>query len=147
MGKHVSIERQISGIQYVCRHNLADVVFYATIDRKFRDSFPENCATRENPEACPFLLTFDDGTQPCAIYQTRPDFCRKFICCTMRIFDQSGKEIGEVKGKASLSTDDPRLKEVWESVTSGISTPDDAAWRKAVAEALEKEDYVAEIYE
>jgi len=147
MGRYISIERQMSGVRYVCRHGIGNEIFFATIEKKFRDRFAETCATRENPEACPFLLKDDDGSQLCAIYQTRPDFCQRFICCTMRIFDQSGREIGKIKGKVSISTNDPRLKEVWECVTPETAADDDAAWRRAAAEALEKEGYLAEIYE
>ena len=65
----------------------------------------------------------------------------------MRIYDSSGEEAGKVKGRRSLVTEDPALRQCWEGEVAPLAIDDDNAWKKEVAAILGRAGYRVEAYE
>jgi len=134
--------------QIVGRHELGKETFYATIEKPYRKSFDPYGDDSDVPERwCPFLKKINDEKYVCIIYNTRPEFCRNFKCCRMRIFDQKGSEIGMIKGKATLSTDNTSLNELWAKKIEPIQFIDDKRWVSEVIHILEENGYIVEEYD
>jgi Fe-S-cluster containining protein len=140
MGRYVTVERKMSATQYLCRHQLGKEVFYATIERPYRDRFE---AGEGREEAwCPFLMQQPDGTgHVCIVHATRPRFCREYRCYSVKIDDPAGEEAGRVKGRRTLATGDARLEAIWNERVVPLTTADDRRWREEVKILLEKEGY------
>jgi Fe-S-cluster containining protein len=148
MGRYVKIERIMGQSQLLCRHDLSGEMRYVTIEKPYREHFDPEKERIGAKEWCPFLFPAKtEGKYVCIIHQTRPQFCRDFKCCAMRIFDKNGIERGEVKGKKTLSTDDGELDTFWKSDIVPIPYHNDAQWRREAIAALEKAGYRVELYE
>lgn len=65
----------------------------------------------------------------------------------MRIFDNKGSETGMIKGKATLSTDDSSLNELWAEKIAPIPFTDDKGWMSEVIHILEEKGYSVEVYD
>ncbi|MDT8358433.1 MAG: YkgJ family cysteine cluster protein [Methanomicrobiaceae archaeon] len=113
MKPYVKILGRLGPFRFLCRHELGQETREVVIERDCRDRFSDE----ENGEGnwCPFLLE-DEGDEgySCAIYGTRPRFCREFACARMRVYGKDGSLVGTLKGKKSLVTADPALQALWE---------------------------------
>jgi Fe-S-cluster containining protein len=145
MGRYVKVTGRM-GSQLAVRHELGKETFYATIDRAYRDSF--NIDDDIPGGWCPFLRrTSNSEVYACIIHQNRPVFCKKFICCRMRIYNREGRVAGRLRGSTTLLSDDDRLEALWEHKIRSLSTAKAAGWQKTVEEILMDEGYSVEIYE
>ena len=147
MGKYVKIAG-VMGNQVIARHEIGKETFHATIERAYRDDFDPDDESPDHPEWCPFLRQIEGEEQyVCIIHATRPQFCRDFVCCRMRIYSTDGRVLGRVRGTTLLSTTDTGLQELWDREMSRLSTENDAEWMEQVRERLETDGYVVEIYD
>jgi Fe-S-cluster containining protein len=147
MGNYVTIERKVNDAQYICRHGLAREIFHATVERPYRLEFMENAAGRD-PKWCPFLMKTGDGeTYACCIHATRPRFCREYKCYTVRILNAAGTEVGRVRGRRTLASEDPALLGLWEGTVAPLSAADDAGWRRELKRILGEAEYRVVFYD
>ncbi|MEA2035524.1 MAG: YkgJ family cysteine cluster protein [Euryarchaeota archaeon] len=148
MGRYVKVISSMGNGQIIGRHELGKETFYGRIEKPYRNSFDPDNDERDAPEGwCPFLKKISDEKYVCIIYNTRPQFCRNFKCCRMRIFDNKGSETGMIKGKATLSTDDSSLNELWAEKIAPIPFTDDKGWMSEVIHILEEKGYSVEVYD
>ncbi len=65
----------------------------------------------------------------------------------MRIFAGDGREVGKVKGRRSLVTEDAALQQCWNESIAPLMIESDTAWRAKVSEVLGRAGYRVEAYE
>jgi len=148
MARYVKVISSTGNGQIAGKHELGKETFYAMVEKPYRNLFDPDNDDRDTPEGwCPFLNKIDDEKYVCIIYNTRPQFCRNYKCCRMRIFDHKGSEIGMVKGKTTLSTDDSSLNELWGEKIAPIQFTDDKGWMSEVIHILEEKGYSVEVYD
>jgi Fe-S-cluster containining protein len=148
MGKYVKIVGSTGPNKVICQHELGKETCYATIEKPYRDDFDHEEDMETLTQWCPFLKrTNDEERYVCIIYQTRPRFCREFKCARMRIYDRENNEIGILKGRRTLSSDNKNLKELWEQKVSPLFMDDDTKWKETVKKILQDEEYLVEIYD
>jgi hypothetical protein len=126
LGRHVKLERQISDRESYCRFLLTGELFLANIQPVHRELFAGHDDTQ--PGWCPFLRRERGDVFVCCCYPSRPAFCRSFRCATARILDRTGNPAGTIKGRRSLETSDPVLREVWDRSIAGIVAKTDVDW-------------------
>ena len=103
---------------------------------------------QERPSACPFLMKNGDGeTYVCCIHATRPRFCREYKCYTVRILNATGTEVGRVRGRRTLASEDPALLGLWEGSVAPLSGADDAGWRRELKRILGEAEYRVVFYD
>jgi Fe-S-cluster containining protein len=147
MGRYVTIEREVNDTRYICHHGLTKEMFHATVERRYREEFLKNAAGRD-PKWCPFLMgAGNEETYTCCIYATRPRFCREYKCYTVRILNAAGTEVGRVRGRRTLASEDSALLRLWEGTVAPLSAADDARWRRDLKRILEEADYRVLFYE
>ncbi|WOF15781.1 hypothetical protein F1737_03265 [Methanoplanus sp. FWC-SCC4] len=147
MGRYVKITGQMGSGKYAARHEISKETFYATVDRKHRNSFDP--FDRSTPvEWCPFLIDADEeGNYYCAVHDSIPGFCRNFKCCSYRIFDRDKNSVGRVKGSFNLISDDNDLKSIWESEIKSLSCNDEEEQKEQMISVLSKKGYFVEEYD
>ncbi len=148
-GELISIERRLSGRDFLCRSRVSGDTFRARVEEQYLDAFRDTGPVDENPCWCPFLRPKpgDEGRFICTIHSTRPQICQSYICCTMRIWTGDGRVAGKVKGRRSLDSGDPALRRCWEERVAPIRTDDDVLWRAQVKSVLEECGFRVEAYE
>jgi len=134
LGRHIRIERSISSVQHYCRVTVTGELLPVAVHPHHRDLFSFG---EKDPSWCPFLRKEDEGLFTCTIHETRPRLCREFRCRTLLIYDREGREAGYVKGRRSLSTEDPVLESAWQEIPGDS---DDGVMR----ETLRKHGYRSE---
>jgi Fe-S-cluster containining protein len=148
MGRYVSVERRLPGHRVVGRHALGKEVFYATVQREYRDRFAARDTVAEEEGWCPFLAhSGEDKRIVCIIHPDRPRFCRSFRCCVLRIMDREGEYVGSVKGRRDLVTSDPDLHAVWERVIVPKNGQNELEWREMARKELDREGYDVIVYD
>ncbi len=142
LGRHIRIERNVSGRDLYCRFAITGDLFLARIQPEYKDLF----AVTEgmDPHWCTFLRMEPGGAFVCCCYPTRPPFCRSFRCATAILYDRDGAVAGRIKGRRSLDTTDPVLRELWDSTIAAIQPSPDAEWLVRVKRALEPYGYSIE---
>jgi len=145
----IEIERRLNSREYLCRQKIVGGTFRARVEERFLDAFRDTSEKDAHPSWCPFLrpMPGSAGKYICTIHNTRPEICRSYICCTMRIYDSSGEEAGKVKGRRSLVTEDFALRRCWEEAVAPLAIDDDDLWKKEVAAILGRAGYQVEVYE
>ena len=85
----------------------------STAFTEYRDLFDnDHSVQEEHKAACFFVRRRPDGKYVCTIHPGRLFICKDYHCCAARI-SKNGVEVGRVKGKVSLVTQDETLKEIW----------------------------------
>ncbi|MDN7011552.1 YkgJ family cysteine cluster protein [Methanoculleus sp. FWC-SCC3] len=148
-GALIEVEKRLTSRDFLCRQKVVGGTFRARVEERFLDAFRDTSENDRHPSWCPFLrpLPGERGKYVCTIHNSRPLICRSYICCTMRIFDSSGQEIGKVKGRRSLATEDAALHQCWEEGVAPLTTDDDIVWKSEVAAILGRAGYQVEAYE
>ena len=151
LGRHITIERQMSDRDYYCRCAIDNTTFPASVDPEFRDDVAgdyesgESGHERPDSKPCIFSRTGPDGKgTSCAIYATRPKVCREFRCHRMLIRNREGAICGKVIGKNTLRTEDPMLGGLWNARVTALPSGDPAAWTRNVSAILGEYGYCAE---
>ncbi len=147
-GEFLEIEKRLSGRNFACRMKITGERFIAAVEGEHFDLYSDQGFRPPSSRWCPFLRPVA-GTEEyiCTVHTSRPQICRAFTCCTMRIYDAEGRAVGSVKGRRSLSTSDAALRDCWESGISSIATDDDDSWREQVRAILRDRGYRADSYE
>ena len=150
LGRHITIERQLSDRDYYCRCAIDKTVFPASVDPAFRAEIAGEYETGElnhngpGSKPCPFLRKSPDGKGTCAIYAARPKVCREFRCYRMLIRNREGTICGTVIGKNTLRTEDPVIEGLWNARVAALPFCDPAAWTRSVSAILGEYGYCAE---
>lgn len=144
----LEIEKRLSGRNFACRMKITGERFIASIEEEHLPLFNDPAFRPPSSRWCPFLRPVA-GTDEyiCTVHTSRPQICRGFTCCTMRIYGSDGRAVGSVKGRRSLSTADAALKDCWENHISSIVTDEEKTWKEQVRAALREHGYRVEIYE
>ncbi len=145
----IEVEKRLTSRDFLCRQKIVGGTFRARVEERFLDAFRDASENERHRSWCPFLrpLPEERGKYVCTIHNSRPLICRSYSCCTMRIFDSGGQEIGRVKGRRSLDTTDAALRQCWEEGVAGLTTDDDTAWKGEVDAVLGRAGYRVEAYE
>ncbi len=148
-GELIEIEKRLTSRDYLCRQKIVGGTFRARVEDRFLDAFRDSSENDAHPTWCPFLrpLPGGKGKYICTIHDSRPLVCQSYICCTMRISAGGGEEIGKVKGRRSLITDDAGLRRCWEESVVPLAIDDDAAWKRDIAAILGRAGYRVVVYE
>jgi Fe-S-cluster containining protein len=140
MGKYVRVLGQMGPNRIAVRHDLSNETCYVTIAKEFRNDFDLAEAMGIKSGWCPFLRESGEGIYPCAIYETRPQFCRDFTCCRMRVYCSDGIPVARVTSKSSVLTDDEAFAEWWKK--NAASYPGEGKeWEEGVTRLLSSEGY------
>jgi Fe-S-cluster containining protein len=148
-GELIEIEKRLTSRDYLCRQKIVGGTFRARVEERFLDAFKDTSKNDKHPSWCPFLrgLPGEEGKYVCTVHDSRPLICQSYFCCTMRIFTHDGQEVGKVKGRRSLVTEDAALRRCWEESVVPLGTDDDIAWQSEVATALGQAGYRIDTYE
>ncbi|MDO8841022.1 MAG: YkgJ family cysteine cluster protein [Methanocalculus sp.] len=142
-GRYIKINQMIGGA-YGCSLTLTKEAFMAVPDPGRSLLLSDKSYFLEHPDACPFLRKDGEDTI-CTIYQSRPRFCRDYICCTGKVM-KNGVVCGEMKGRRDLRTDDQTLKDRWAELADMFGGLGDPAWRQEVSERLCGDGYEVIFY-
>jgi len=139
LGRHIRIERSLSSVQHYVRNAISGEITLVTIHPDRRALFSEE------PEEgwCPFLRREPTGLFVCTIYENRPAICRNFRCLNMVITGRDGTEVGQVVGKATITTKDTVLKELWNNLKKQMPVSD-AGWLEHMQKGLMIHGYTLE---
>jgi len=145
----IEIEKRLTSRDYLCRQKIVGGTFRARVEEQFIDIFRDTSENDAHPTWCPFLRRHPEevGKYLCTIHGSRPSFCRTYICCTMRVFADDDREVGKVKGRRSLSTEDAALQQCWDESVAPLDMDNDVAWRSEIIEILGRAGYRVETYE
>ncbi len=148
-GALIEVEKRLTSRDFLCRQKVVGGTFRARVEERFLDAFADASENRKHPSWCPFLrpLPGEEGKYACTVHNSRPLICRSYSCCTMRIFNADGEEVGRVKGRRSLDTTDAVLRRCWDEGVSPLAIDDDIVWRDEVARVLGQSGYRVEAYE
>lgn len=148
-GELIEVEKRLTGRDFLCRQKIVGGTFRARVEERFLDAFADASENRKHPSWCPFLraLPGEEGKYACTVHNSRPLICRSYTCCAMRIFDSGGREVGKVKGRRSLVTEDAAFRRCWDEGVAPLAIDDDIAWRTEVATVLGRAGYRVEAYE
>jgi uncharacterized protein len=146
LGNTIRIERKAGPRDYYCRDRISGNLSLVHIEAPYVPFFRETSHDERDPgKGCTFLVRTPEGCS-CSVYQTRPLLCREFQCCRMRIYRPEGRAVGTVKGRRSLSTDDPGLRDLWNAEIAGLNIEHDGTWDLRVRDILEKAGFSVELY-
>jgi len=143
VGSQFVIERRLGPKDCYCRFQLTGERALVHLEPGF--SLPDE----DEPAAagtCPFLQKGEGGAV-CAVYATRPRWCRDYQCIAIQIADALGRPIGRVSGRRSLSTDNPNLQDCWDEQIRPLQIPDDRAWQRLVGTLLRRAGFTVKIYD
>jgi Fe-S-cluster containining protein len=146
-GPYLRVERELDEGQYYCHCSLTGEYFFARVIGGIKRDFMQKESVSENPYPCPFLCREDRGSYVCAIYPSRPAFCRDYRCSSMDIFEINGERRGRVGGRKSLISSDPELLALWQQEIGPLSELSDSSWRETVKVILERGGYRVVLYE
>ncbi len=147
LGRHMHIIRSVSPFSHSLRTRVSGETLHVQVSPAFRKLFLSRSPPAFEPGWCPFLRRTADGFYVCTIYPSRPSVCRTFRCCTMRIFDKAGGEAGKVKGRCSLSTVDPALREIWDREVMPAAGLPEEQFATLCISILASHGYGCEIYD
>ncbi|MDD1672115.1 MAG: YkgJ family cysteine cluster protein [Methanomicrobiales archaeon] len=143
-GHYIIIEGQLEGGRFSCYSRLSGEHFVAQLMESRRNG----TSGRGRTYPCPFLKNEPRSERYlCAIYPTRPNFCREFRCSHMDIFNSAGERVGRVGGKKSLLSKDRPLLTFWDREISPLATDDDQTWLPRAQSMLENAGYRVVRYE
>jgi Fe-S-cluster containining protein len=145
-GPYLRIERELDEGHYYCHCSLSNEHFFARVDRELERDFVARKPASEGAYPCPFLCQEDTGAYRCAIYPSRPGFCREYRCSNIDILDLHGKRLGRVGGKRSLVSKDPELMAVWQKEIQPLQEQG-ASWNEKVKRTLQNRGYRVVVYE
>jgi len=113
IGTIVKMEKQISRYGFVVKNEVVREMHQALITPEYRELFETDHSVQEkNPNACFFVRRLPTGKYVCTIHPYRLLICGSYHCCTARI-NKEGKEVGKIKGKVSLVSQDEELVRIW----------------------------------
>ena len=123
LGDYIEIEKQIGPFEFECRSVSTGTPFTAEVDGDKRNLFSDRAWIDQHPGACRFLRPNGDLIQ-CTIHRHSPAQCKSFRCVVMRIFSESGEQIGTITGTLALHSEDPRLWEAYDEAMRVIHDTD-----------------------
>lgn len=147
LGRHIRITKSTSQFSHTLHVKVSGETRPVLVEPGYRDLFLSRSAPSYENGWCPFLRKTGDGIHVCTIYSSRPLICRSFRCCTLRIFDGAGREIGKVKGRRSLSTDNPDLERIWAEEILPFSTLPDGEFFPRCRSVLETHGFLCELFD
>ena len=148
-GHLIEVDKRLTSRDFLCRQKIVGGTFRARVEERFLDAFKDTTESNKHQSWCPFLrgLPGEEGKYVCTIHNSRPLVCRSYTCCAMRIFAGDGQEVGRVKGRRSLVTEDEALARCWKESVAPLAIDDDTFWRSEVAGILGRAGYQVEAYE
>ncbi len=121
LGDYIVIEKQLGTFTFSCESVSTGTPFIAEVDMDKREIFSDFTFPEAHPSACRFLRPDGDLVR-CTIHRDSPAQCKFYRCIVMKVFDQSGNQIGTVTGTLALHSDDAALRKIWEE--AGRVIPD-----------------------
>lgn len=120
MGDYIAIERKTGPFEFDCLSVSTGTPFHARVDEDKLTLFLEKSWIDSHPRACRFLRPAGDSRIICTIHETSAVQCKLYRCTVLKIFSPEGSYLGKITGNISLHTDDPCLKNIWESADREI---------------------------
>ena len=119
MGDYIAIDREVSPFSFACESVSTGTPFLAIVDEDKRDLFLDTTWISGHPAACRFLRPSGEYIL-CTIHGTSPVQCKYYRCMVMQIYDSRGIFVGRVTGTLALHSEDPALREIWDSAIREI---------------------------
>jgi Fe-S-cluster containining protein len=142
LGDYIVIEEQTGPFTFTCESVSTGTPFTAEVDEDKRAIFADRSFPEAHPHACRFLRP-DGDLLRCTIHKDSPAQCKFYRCVAMRVSDPGGRPVGYVTGALALHTDDPHLRNAWESAERE-RPKDDATAEPWIADLLRKKGYCVE---
>jgi len=105
------------------------------------DVFADRAVFNQYPDACPFLRQESEITWICLAYTAMPSHCKTLECYVMLILHPDGSVAGKIRAKRTLSTEDPSLKELYDTTLADIPAKEDVVWHKEARKVLISKGY------
>ena len=113
IGEIVRMKEQLGPYEYIVTNEIVREEHTAFITPEYRDIFDnDHTIQEEHRAACFFVRRRTDGKYVCTIHPYRLFICKDYGCCSARI-SRNGTEIGRVKNRFSLITQDEDLRALW----------------------------------
>lgn len=142
-GRYITINQAIGGA-YACTLTLTKETFMATLDPGRSALYRDRSYGKDNPHACPFLR--QDGQYViCTIYNSRPRFCREYICHTGKVV-RNGVTCGVMKGRRDIEAKDEILRGRWNELKNEYGGCSDPEWKREVFRSLTEAGYEVVFY-
>ena len=119
LGDYIAVGREVGPFTYECESVSTGTPFLAVVNEDKREIFLDRSWIDGHPTACRFLRPSGEHIL-CTIHGTSPSQCKFYRCVVMRIFSPAGTLVGKVTGTLALHSDDPALREIWESALREI---------------------------
>jgi Fe-S-cluster containining protein len=147
-GELIQVERELSDIEFSCRFLITNEVFRARVMPEWRELFADTAEVDAHPAWCRFLRRSPDGSGfVCTVHDSNASICREFRCCLMRIYDQTGRQVGKIGGNRSLISEDEGLNQVFRDQVAGIGGSSLKDWLGKAGKALSSAGYRVVIYD
>jgi len=143
IGTIVKMDKQLSRYGFVVKNDIVREMHQALITPEYRDVFEnDHSVQEEHPNACFFVRRLPSGKYVCTIHPYRLLICGSYHCCTARI-NKEGKEVGKIKGKVSLVSEDEELIRIWhEEIMASTEDPT----HDFIRQVVEKHGYTILFY-
>ena len=147
-GELIRVEREVDDIEFFCRFLITNEVFRARVMPEWREVFADTSEVDAHPAWCRFLRRSPDGRgYVCTVHESNASICREFRCCTMRIYDGTGRQAGKVGGNRSLISEDEDLLRVWKEQVVPLQASSLGDWLNKAGKILTSAGYRVVIYD
>jgi hypothetical protein len=147
-GELIRIERELSGIEFSCRFLITNEVFRARVMPEWREIFRDTTESDANPAWCRFLRRSSDGSGfVCTVHDSNASICREFRCCLMRIYDQTGRQVGKIGGNRSLISENEGLVQFFSENVAVVESPSLKDWLMRAGKILSSAGYRVVTYD
>lgn len=147
-GELIRVERELPDVEFSCRFLITNEVFRARVMPEWREVFSDTAEVDAHLSWCHFLRRSPDGSGfVCTIHDSNASICREFRCCLMRIYDQTGTQVGKIGGNRSLISEDEGLAGFFRGNVAVIEGSSMKDWLAKAGKALSSAGYRVVIYD
>jgi len=140
LGRSITIE-QITPTEMIGKSAITGEKIRISHTADLDDASASQTVLNQYPDACPFLRQESETTWICLAYAVMPSHCKALECYAMLILHPDGSVAGKIRAKRTLSTEDPSLKELYDTVLVHISAKEDVVWHREARKVLISEGY------
>jgi len=140
LGRSITIE-QIKPTEIIGKSAITGQKIQISRTADFDHAFADHSVFNQYPDACPFLRPNGEDVWICLAYAVMPSHCKALECYVMLILHPDGSIAGKVRAKRTLATEDPDLKELYDTVLVDIPAKEDIVWQKEARKVLISKGY------
>jgi hypothetical protein len=140
LGHSITIE-QTTSTEIIGKSAITGEKIHIPRTTNLDDAFADRSIFTQYPDACPFLHQENENIWICLAYTAMPSHCKALECYVMLILHPDGSVAGKIRAKRTLATEDPSLKELYDTVLVGIPAKEDVVWHKKARKVLISNGY------